>query len=151
VNKKWKIYRCLGGPRAWPVHEPSRLAAVASDSVPQPLRPPVAVVANLHALWRRQKYAADLTAHAINPAYKQLLGDGKVQGLPISQVFNGRDVEQLISMLRTAAQESLILNTDPIVASVNREDGDDAEFTHHRPVSDATGSTVTRLFLFSEG
>ena len=95
--------------------------------------------------------AEDLTVQAINPAYKQLLGNRDVQGLTVSDVFHGGHVEHLISMLRTAARESLILNTDPLIAGVDGENGDSAQFIHTIvPISDAAGSTVTRLFLYSE-
>jgi len=94
--------------------------------------------------------AEDLTVHAINPAYKQLLHDRNVQGLPMSEIFGGRQVAELIKMLKTAARESQTLHTDPIFASVDGE-GDKVRFIHTIvPVGDANGATVNRLFLYSE-
>ena len=96
--------------------------------------------------------ADDLTVQAINPAYTQLFGGRNVQGLPMSDVFSGKHVEDLIKLLRTAARDSVTVNTDPIIASVDGEhDGDKARFIHTIvPISDASGTNVTRLFLYSE-
>lgn len=98
--------------------------------------------------------ADDLTIQAINPAYNQLLGGRNVQGLPMSEVFSGRHVEELMKLLRTAARDSATLKTDPIVASVDGQldgDGHKARFIHTIvPISDASGVNVTRLFLYSE-
>src|SRR5215212_3488373 len=95
--------------------------------------------------------AEDLTIQTLNPSYEELLKPRDVIGLTVSDVFHGGHVEHLISMLRTAARESLILNTDPLIAGVDGENGDSAQFIHTIvPISDAAGSTVTRLFLYSE-
>jgi two-component system CheB/CheR fusion protein len=94
--------------------------------------------------------AEDLTVQAINPAYQRLLHDRNVQGLPIKELFNGQQVEELIKLLRTAARDLETLHTDPIFASVNGE-GDDVRFIHTIvPISDSSGMTVSRLFLYSE-
>ena len=101
----------------------------------------------LNALLERFPYyvmvlnAEDLTVHAVNPAYRQLLGERDVQPL---------QVDDLIKMLRTAVRESITLNTDPIVASVNGTHAD-TRFIHTIvPVSDAGSANVSRLFLYSE-
>ena len=39
----------------------------------------------------------------------------------MSEIFNGRQVEELIKLLKTAARELQTLHTDPIFASVNGE------------------------------
>lgn len=96
--------------------------------------------------------AGDLTIQAVNPTYKQLLGSRDVNGLPMSEVFSGKHLDDLIKTLRTAARESQALNTGPILASV---DGDhntnETRFIHTViPISDASGSSVTRIFLYSE-
>jgi two-component system CheB/CheR fusion protein len=96
-------------------------------------------------------HAEDLTIQAINPAYKQLLGSRDVNGLPVSEVFTGKQVDDLIKALRTAVRESQTLDTSPIMASIDGEHGDTHKFVHTIvPVSDASGATVTRLFLYSE-
>jgi hypothetical protein len=94
----------------------------------------------------------DLTIQTVNPAYKQLLGTRDVNGLPMSEVFAGKDLDELIKTLRTAIRESQALNTRPVLASVDGEHNpNDTRFIHTIvPISDASGSNVTRLFLYSE-
>jgi PAS domain S-box-containing protein len=96
--------------------------------------------------------AEDLTIQTVNPAYKQLLGTRDVSGLPMSEVFTGKSLDQLIKMLRTAVRESQALNTGPIFASVDGEHNPDATRFNHTivPITDASGANVTRLFLYSE-
>jgi two-component system, chemotaxis family, CheB/CheR fusion protein len=95
--------------------------------------------------------ADDLTIQSINPTYRQLLGARDVNGLPMSEVFNGRQVDSLLKTLKTAAREVATLNTGPIFASVDGDNPDGVRFVHTVvPISDASGSTVTRLFLYSE-
>jgi hypothetical protein len=56
-----------------------------------------------------------------------------------------------VKTLRTAAVESQTLNTGPILAGVDGDNPDSVQFIHTVvPISDATGLTVTRLFLYSE-
>lgn len=96
--------------------------------------------------------AEDLTIQAVNPNYKQLLGTRDVNGLPMSEVFSGKQIDDLIKTLRTAARESQALNTGPILASVDGDhNANESRFIHTVvPISDANGATVTRLFLYSE-
>jgi two-component system CheB/CheR fusion protein len=96
--------------------------------------------------------AEDLTIHAINPAYKQMLGNRNVLGLPISEVFIGENVDDLIKELRKVVRENQPINTTPIHASV---DGDSARttvrFIHTLvPITDDGGSNVSRVFIYSE-
>jgi two-component system, chemotaxis family, CheB/CheR fusion protein len=96
-------------------------------------------------------HADDLTIQSISPNYRQLLGGRDVNGLPMSEVFNGKQVDHLLKALKTAARESQTLNTGPILASVDGDNPDGVRFIHTVvPISDASGSTVTRLFLYSE-
>jgi len=94
----------------------------------------------------------DLTIQTVNPAYKQLLGTRDVNGLPMSEVFTGKNLDELIKTLRTAVRESQPLKTGPIFASVDGEHNpNNTRFIHTIvPINDANGSTVTRLFLYSE-
>jgi DNA repair exonuclease SbcCD ATPase subunit len=96
--------------------------------------------------------AEDLTIHAINPAYKQMLGSRNVLGLPISEVFIGENVDDLIKELRKVVRENQPINTTAIHASV---DGDSARttvrFIHTLvPITDDGGSNVSRVFIYSE-
>ena len=94
--------------------------------------------------------ADDLTIQAINPAYKQLIGERDVNGLPVSELFSGKNVDDLIKALKTSVREAQALNTGPILASVDRHH-DSSRFIHTVvPISDASGASVTRLFLYSE-
>lgn len=95
--------------------------------------------------------AEDLTIQAINPAYKQLIGDRNVSGVPMSELFNGKDVDDLIKALTTAVRESQALNTGAIFASVDGANPDTIRFIHTIvPISDTTGANVTGLFVYSE-
>lgn len=96
--------------------------------------------------------AEDLTIRTINPSYKQLIGDRNVTGLPMNEIFSGKHTDDLIKALRTSAREVQALNTGPILASVDgAHHGDGTRFIHTIvPITDASGSNVTRLFLYSE-
>ena len=96
--------------------------------------------------------AENLTIQSVNPAYKQLLGTRNVNGLPMSEVFHGQHVDDLVKTLRTAIRESQALNTGPILASVDGEvNPENNRFIHTVvPIIDASGASVSRLFLYSE-
>jgi two-component system, chemotaxis family, CheB/CheR fusion protein len=95
--------------------------------------------------------ANDLTIQSINPTYEQVLGGRDVNGLPMSEVFNGTQVDSLLKTLKTAARDSATINTGPIFAGVDGNNPDTIQFSHTVvPISDASGATVTRLFLYSE-
>ncbi|HKY41821.1 MAG TPA: chemotaxis protein CheB [Pyrinomonadaceae bacterium] len=93
--------------------------------------------------------AEDLTIHAVNHAYTELLASRDVSGLPITDVLNGKDVDELIRVMKLAVREGQATNTPPIRASV---DGAKAgRFIHTVvPIVDATGSTINRMFIYSE-
>ena len=95
--------------------------------------------------------ADDLTIESINPAYTQLLGTRDVKGLPMSEIFTGKQVDDLIKALRTSVRESQPLITGPIFASVDGDQSDRPRFIHTIvPISDASGASVIRLFVYSE-
>jgi hypothetical protein len=95
--------------------------------------------------------ADNLSIQSVSPNYKQLLHGRDVNGLPMSEVFSGKQVDSLVKALKTAASESQTLNTGPILAGVDGDNPDSVRFLHTIvPISDATGLTVTRLFLYSE-
>lgn len=97
--------------------------------------------------------ADDLTIQAINPAYQELLGERNVISLPLTEVFSGKDTAEFIKILMRAAQNTQAINTAPIAASVGgSENNDSRRFVHTIvPISDASGSTINRLFVYSEG
>jgi two-component system CheB/CheR fusion protein len=97
--------------------------------------------------------AADLTIYAINHAYQHLLGTRNVISLPLTEVFGGKDIDELVKVLNRAARNGESTNTAPITASI-LADGKIGErrFVHTIvPISDSTGSTINRLFVYSEG
>jgi two-component system CheB/CheR fusion protein len=96
--------------------------------------------------------AEDLTIQTVNPAYKQLLADRNVIGLPMSEVLSGPDLDKLIKLLKAAVRKRESTSTPPV--SVNMNDGENATIKHfvHTivPITDETGANVTRLFVYSE-
>jgi two-component system, chemotaxis family, CheB/CheR fusion protein len=95
--------------------------------------------------------AEDLTIQTLNPAYQELLKPRDVTGLPVSEVFSGRDVDQLIKLLRTAARERQSFDSAPIQASVLADENSEHRFIHTVvPITDGNGVSVNRLFVYSE-
>lgn len=95
--------------------------------------------------------AEDFTIYAVNPAYQQLLGTRDVSNAPLNEVFGGKDIDELINVLRQAARNMKSINTAPIAASPV-DHSDSRRFVHTIvPISDTTGKTVNRLFVYSEG
>ena len=95
--------------------------------------------------------AEDLTIEAINPTYTNLLGARDVKGLPMSEIFSGKHVDRLIKLLKTAVRESQSLSSGPIYASADSDHTKEVQFNHTIvPITDATGSNVIRVFIYSE-
>jgi chromosome segregation ATPase len=96
--------------------------------------------------------AEDLTIQSINTTYKELLGSRNILGLPMSEVFSGSQLDELIKTLRTAIRESQALVTKPLLASVDEETNSrETRFLHTViPIIDPGGEKVARLFLYSE-
>ena len=80
---------------------------------------------------------------------RRLFGNRNVNGLPISEVFSGKDLNELIKVLKKAIREVQSVNTAAIKASV---DGDKAARYIHTvvPITDASGSSVSRMLIYSE-
>ena len=88
--------------------------------------------------------AEDLTIQTINPAYKQMLGNRDVVGLPMTEVFGGKEVDELIKILKRSVRERLPLETGPILAQVNHAEEKGIHFVHTVvPVVEASGSVAT--------
>jgi two-component system CheB/CheR fusion protein len=96
--------------------------------------------------------AEDLTIQSFNHAYKQLLGGRDIKGRPISEVFLGNDVDELIKVLGTAVQDGQSLQTRPILARVEgHSKATDSRFIHTiLPIAEDSNSTIARLFVYSE-
>jgi two-component system CheB/CheR fusion protein len=95
--------------------------------------------------------AEDLTIQTINPAYEKLLGTRDVVGLPISEVFGGREVDELIRILRRSLRERQPFEVGPILANVDVAEAKGIRFVHTVvPIVDASGSVANRIFIYSE-
>ena len=95
--------------------------------------------------------AQTLTIETINPGYKELLGGREVVGVPISEVFSGKDLDYLVSVLQRAARERESITTTPIQANVAEGGPVESRFVHTIvPIGDVSSSNVSRLFIYSE-
>ena len=89
----------------------------------------------------------------MNPAYKELLAaDHEVLGLPITEVFRGKDIDDFVRLLRKAVREGQTINSSPLVASIGADEHHIESGLVHTivPINDISGSSVTRLFIYSE-
>jgi len=94
--------------------------------------------------------AEDLSIHAVNPAYKQLLGNRAVLGLALTEILSGPQVDDLLAAIRNAVSEGQSQTTGPILASVDSQ-SNSTHYVHTVvPISDASGTSVRRLFIYSE-
>lgn len=82
----------------------------------------------------------DMTINAVNVAYKQLLGERDVLNLPLTEVFSGKDIGELVKVLKAAVRKGEAVNTAPIAASIGGElPADSRRFVHTIvPIADAT-------------
>lgn len=95
--------------------------------------------------------AEDLTIQRVNPAYRQVLGTRDVTGLPLSEVFSGRDLDHLIKQLKRAVREAQTIRTQPVDAFITEADGHNGQTVHTAvPIQDQSGAGVNRLFIYSE-
>ena len=93
----------------------------------------------------------DLTIQRVNQSYQQLLGGRNVTGLPISEVFSGKDVDDFIKLLKKVVREKQPVHTGPLHANIIGSDGSKSRLIHTIvPILDETGSKVDRLFIYSD-
>lgn len=91
----------------------------------------------------------DLTIHRVNPGYDQLLAGRAAAGLPINEVFTGRDLDHLIKLLKRAVREGQTVYSPPINAAV--VDEKESRWIHTIvPIPDENGTKVNRLFIYSD-
>ncbi|HEU4508216.1 MAG TPA: CheR family methyltransferase [Pyrinomonadaceae bacterium] len=96
--------------------------------------------------------ADDFTVQAVNPGYAEMLNGRSPTGMSLNELLSGKDMEQLLHLLKHAAQQKRSVSSNPINAGVS-SDGqlDDARFVHTVvPISDEDGLSVNRLFIYSE-
>ncbi len=96
--------------------------------------------------------AEDMTINAVNPAYKQLLGLRDIINLPLSDVFGGKDIDELIKVLKAVVRKGEAVSPAPIAAGIDgNETANSHRFVHTIvPICDATGTNINRLFVYSE-
>ncbi|HEY6661246.1 MAG TPA: hypothetical protein VI031_08890 [Pyrinomonadaceae bacterium] len=69
----------------------------------------------------------------------------------ITEVFGGKDAEQLFKIVKTAIDEKQPIDTTPIQASSFADQDPEARFIHTVvPIIDTHTSKVNRLFIYSE-
>ena len=95
--------------------------------------------------------AEDLTIQRVNAAYLQVLGTRDVTGLPLREIFSGRDLDHLIKQLKRAVREAQTVRTQPIRVFITDDDKHDGQMVHTAvPIQDESDGAVNRLFLYSE-
>jgi two-component system, chemotaxis family, CheB/CheR fusion protein len=109
-----------------------------------------------HLLERFPHYAMVLqpdgfTILKVNPGYQQLLGDRSPLGLPLSEVFSGTALDQLLKLLEKAKREKQTIQSPPINATVAGVADGHAPLVHTIvPIYDETGANIDRLFIYSD-
>ncbi|HEU4869498.1 MAG TPA: CheR family methyltransferase, partial [Pyrinomonadaceae bacterium] len=93
-----------------------------------------------------------LTIQAINPGYAMLLGKRNVVGQPVSQFFEGPDLEKLIETLNEVAQSGKPTTTPPLqVRAGDHTARPDEQFIHSIvPIHNIDGREPHRLFIYTE-
>ncbi len=94
--------------------------------------------------------AEDLTVQKLSPGYQQLLGNRNAAGLPVSDIFSGTDVDQFMTLLRKAVRETQTVQSDKINAFVGGDNDSDRLAHTIVPILDESGTTVDRLFIYSD-
>lgn len=95
--------------------------------------------------------AEDFTIQTISPSYQEMLGDHDPTGLSLSEVFSGRDLDHLQTLLRRAVIERQTLETEPIRTTLAAAKDGNSQLVHTIvPILDETGTSVNRLFVYSD-
>lgn len=94
--------------------------------------------------------AADLSIQSINSGYNDLFGSRNVIGLPINEVFAGKQLDVLVKLLKSATKAGQAITSEPMKANADGT-GDNTTFVHTVvPIFDVTTGKVDRLFIYSE-
>lgn len=95
--------------------------------------------------------AEDSTILRVSPAYQQLLRKRKAAGLPLSELFSGNDLDDLVKLLQKAVREKQTVRTPAIDATVPGIADSNSRLVHTIvPILDETGTHVDRLFIYSD-
>lgn len=93
--------------------------------------------------------ARDLTIETVNPGYKELFAGRAVSGLPIAEVFRGKNMDALIRLLKKVTKQGQAITSEPMKADA--EGGGERVFVHTVvPIIDVLTGNVDRLFIYSE-
>jgi two-component system, chemotaxis family, CheB/CheR fusion protein len=94
--------------------------------------------------------AEDLSIYAVNAGYKELLAGRDVVGLTLGDVFGSKEADQLTRLLKTAIRDGQTINKMSLPSALG-EQAADGKFIHTVvPIADASGSSINRLFIYSE-
>jgi two-component system CheB/CheR fusion protein len=93
-----------------------------------------------------------LTIQAINPGYAMLLGKRNVIGQPVSQFFQGRDLETLMETLNEVATTGNPTTTPPLEVRAGDYGGRPDDLFIHSivPIHNIDGREPHRLFIYTE-
>ena len=94
----------------------------------------------------------DLTIQAVNPGYTGLLGKRDVVGQPLTEFFNGSDIEKLISVLGEVVKNGKPVTTSPMYTRATDYAGKpEDQFVHSVvPIHSIDGRRPQRLFIYTE-
>jgi two-component system, chemotaxis family, CheB/CheR fusion protein len=92
----------------------------------------------------------DLTIQQINSAYKLLIENPEVIGLPISEVFSGLNLDHVIKSIKRAVRERQAVYSPPIDV-VTGSDGEEHRWVHTIvPIPVEGIAKISRVFVYSE-
>jgi len=92
-----------------------------------------------------------LMIRVINPGYKSLFADQNVIGKPITEVFSGKELEQLVMILKDAARDGQSITTPPMKVTPEGVVTEETRFIHTIiPIPEATTTQINRIFIYSE-
>jgi two-component system, chemotaxis family, CheB/CheR fusion protein len=94
----------------------------------------------------------DLTIQALNPGYATLLSEWDVLGQPLTEFFNGADLEKLVQILEEVAKSSKPVTTGPMDAKPIGYKGKPGDRFIHSviPIHNIDGDNPKRLFIYTE-
>ena len=96
--------------------------------------------------------AESLTIQAVNPGYAMLLGKRDVIGQPVSEFFEGPDLEKLVETLNEVTSTSKPATTPPLQVKAGDYTGKPHDRFIHSilPIHAIDGRTPHRLFIYTE-
>jgi two-component system, chemotaxis family, CheB/CheR fusion protein len=94
--------------------------------------------------------ADDLTILQINSAYRKVLENPNVVGLPIGEVFASLNLDDVTKSIKRAVQEGQAIYSQPVTVD-SGSDGKEHTWVHTIvPIPDAAEAKTSRVFVYSE-